>query len=195
MYDFFKKNPLENEKKLSENRVNKVKYSVLSRIEEEVPMKKRFKIKPLIVAAIMAVTAVVLAITVGAADDGQTTPYAVKINGKDVPFTVEVTRGPDYQYTYNHSDKTVTVHDETTIIKFELPEEIVVGGEREVTDIHIETVDENGLNVKLTDTGYSNYVIIYGLPFGIKKEYSKGQCCINVEYDEKKLARLKKDHS
>lgn len=194
MCDLFKKYTLENKEKLSENRVNKIKYYVLSQIEEDFPMKKRFRLKPLVILVTAAITTIILAVTVAAAGSGQTPPYSVKVNGKDIPFTVEVTRGPNYQYTYDYTNETDTAYDVTTVIKYELPEEIVVKGSREVTDIQIETFTEDGYNIASCSTGISDYEIIYGLPFGVKKEYSKGQCSINIEYSKKKLARLKKAH-
>ena len=193
MFEFFKKYPLENEKKLSHNRVNKIKYSVLSQIEEEIPMKKRFKIKPLIIAAIMAITALPLAITVGASNDEQTMPYSVKINGKAVPFTVEYTRSPNYLYNWSW-DKTVVVHDESTIIKFELPEEIVISGDNKISDIHTETYTEDGYNIMSSDYG-SDFEVMAYLKFGYEKRYSNGQYSINIEYDEKMLDKMLKNRS
>lgn len=191
MCDLFKKYPLENEKKLSPNRVNKIKFSVLSLIEEDFPMKKRFKLKPLIVTAIMAITAVVLAITVGAVNNNRHPSYSVKINGKNVPFTMETSRSSDYPLTLESEGVTVTAYDETTVIKFEYPKAIVVGDEREVTVTFVGSYynDNMGEHWKASDPisiSDGHIKLVEGL--SISREAScdyNRQFRINVEYEKK----------
>ncbi len=56
----------ENEERLPDKRVDKIKASVLSRIEEDKPMKKHFTIKPLLIAAAITATGAISALSAGA---------------------------------------------------------------------------------------------------------------------------------
>lgn len=69
MFEFFEKLEAlapENEERLPDKRVDKIKASVLSRIEEDKPMKKHFTIKPLLIAAAITATSAISAISAGA---------------------------------------------------------------------------------------------------------------------------------
>ncbi len=57
----------EKEERLPDKRVDKIKASVLSRIEEDKPMKKHFTIKPLLMAAAITATSAISALSAGAA--------------------------------------------------------------------------------------------------------------------------------
>ena len=88
MCDYFDKTPLDNEEKLSEERVQKIKASVLSRIEEEKPM-KHFSIKPFIIAAAITATGALSLITANAATDGAVMDgiaktFSFTLNGEQV---------------------------------------------------------------------------------------------------------------
>lgn len=135
MRRFFEEHKLENEglSELSENRVNKIKYSVLERVEEDKPMKKRRFIKPLLIAAAMIVTAAASSIVTLAAGNGQTT-YSVVINGKNVPYKVEIVE--EYIQYDAPWGETVPARKVEELITYEIPEEFVVeGGHRELTDV------------------------------------------------------------
>lgn len=69
MRKFFETHKLDIEG-LSEERVKKIGLSVLSRIEEK-PMKKRFKLKPLVIATAVIATLSVSVVTVNAATNGE----------------------------------------------------------------------------------------------------------------------------
>ncbi len=56
----------ENEERLPDKRLDKIKASVLSRIEEDKPMKKHFTIKPLLIAAAITATGAISALSAGA---------------------------------------------------------------------------------------------------------------------------------
>lgn len=191
MRKFFKEHGLDCQNNLSANRVNKIKYSVLSRIEEEKTMKKQFKLKTFFVAAAAAAASVgaTLAITAGAAGNGQPT-YSVKINGDEVPYSVEVTRGEDYPYTRPTDGKLLTAHDETTIIKYQLPEEIVTSGDGIVVATYALIIDENGnmVGANRSDDGYGD--VIKDLPIEHYEEVTaQRQFSIKVKYDEAWLAQ------
>ncbi len=69
MFEFFEKLEAlapENEERLPDKRVDKIKASVLSRIEEDKPMKKHFTIKPLLIAAAITATGAISALSAGA---------------------------------------------------------------------------------------------------------------------------------
>lgn len=69
MFEFFDDLAPENEERISNKRADKIKASVLSRIEEEKPMKKLFRIKPLLIAAAVMTTGAVSAVSAGAAEN------------------------------------------------------------------------------------------------------------------------------
>lgn len=73
---------------LSENRVNKIKYSVLSRVEGDKPMKKRFNLKPLIIAAVVMATMALSVVTVNAATNGEFLSRIFKTHGSNA-FTTK----------------------------------------------------------------------------------------------------------
>lgn len=195
MRSFFKEHKLDDKKSLSENRVNKIKYSVLSQIEgEERTMKKKFRIKTIIAAAAAAVVsaAATLALTAGAAGSGQPT-YSVKVNGEEVPYTVELSRGENYSYARPTDGKMLTVHDEITVIRYRLPEEIVTEGDGEVAEEITFIIDENGNCVGGDSRAIDGYdKVIKDLPVSYYEEV-KGQMQFFIEfkYDEDWLAQNK----
>lgn len=67
MFEFFDELAPENSEQISETRADKIKASVLSRIKEEKPMKKLFRIKPLVIAAAIMTTGAICAVSAGAA--------------------------------------------------------------------------------------------------------------------------------
>lgn len=76
----------------SSDGINGIKTAVLSRIEEEKPM-KHFSIKPLLIAAAITVTAAASVVTANAATDGAIVDGVVKtfkffVNGMEVEATV-----------------------------------------------------------------------------------------------------------
>jgi len=66
MFEFLETLAPENEERLPDKRVDKIKTSVLSRIEEDKPMKKHFTIKPLLIAAAITAIGAISAISAGA---------------------------------------------------------------------------------------------------------------------------------
>lgn len=101
------------EETIVEKSTEKIKTAVLSRIEEEKPM-KHFTIKPLLIAAIITATGTLSLVTANAATDGAVADSIVKtinfiVNGKNVEGTVT-------EYT---TDDGVNA----TQIEFELPED------------------------------------------------------------------------
>lgn len=69
MFEFFDDFAPENEERISNKRADKIKASVLSRIEEDKPMKKLFRIKPLLIAAAVMTYGAVSAVSAGAAEN------------------------------------------------------------------------------------------------------------------------------
>lgn len=69
MRSFFEEHKLDNDG-LSEERINNIKASVLARAEEVKPMKKRFKFKPLVIAAAVVGAMALSAVSVNAATNG-----------------------------------------------------------------------------------------------------------------------------
>ncbi|MCH5205480.1 MAG: hypothetical protein J1F09_00920 [Oscillospiraceae bacterium] len=78
MFEYFDECEFECEQ-LPDSRKSKITASVLSRIKEERPMKKHIKIKPLIIAAAVAVLAAATAITAGAL---MRAPMEIEMNGE-----------------------------------------------------------------------------------------------------------------
>lgn len=76
MFEFFEKITPENAEKISEARADRIKTSVLSRIDfdnsdkEERPMNKHIKIKPLIIAAAVATTGLTTLASANTVDGG-----------------------------------------------------------------------------------------------------------------------------
>ncbi len=192
MRSFFKEHKLNVKNSLSSNRVNKIKYSVLSQIEgEERTMKKKFRLKTMIAAAAAAVVsaAATLAITAGAAWNGQPT-YSVKINGEEVPYTVELSRGENYSYARPTDGKMLTVHDETTVIRYRLPEEIVTEGDGEAYYTATHIIDEDGNLVGADRTALVGENVVEGLPISYYAEVKSGsQFTVEVTYDADWLAQ------
>lgn len=149
MRRFFEEHRLDNDG-LSETRVKNIKTSVLARIEEDKPMKKRFKFKPFVIAAAMIATAAASAIVTSAAGNGQPT-YLITINGNRVPWSVETVE-EDIQYTMPSGEK-IAAHKTEELVTYEIPEEFVVpGGNRKVTEVKGEiTAAESG-----------NQLMVYG---------------------------------
>ena len=101
------------EEAIAEKSTENIKTAVLSRIEEEKPM-KHFTIKPLLIAAVITATGALSLVTANAATDGAVADSIVKtinfiVNGKNVEGTVT-------EYT---TDDGVNA----TQIEFELPED------------------------------------------------------------------------
>lgn len=149
MRRFFEEHKLDNDG-LSKARVKNIKTSVLARIEEDKPMKKRFKFKPFVIAAAMIAMAAASAIATSAAGNGQPT-YLITINGNRVPWSVETVE-EDIQYTMPSGEK-IAAHKTEELVTYEIPEEFVVpGGNRKVTEVKGEiTAAESG-----------NQLMVYG---------------------------------
>ena len=101
------------EETITEKSTENIKTAVLSRIEEEKPM-KHFTIKPLLIAAVITATGALSLVTANAATDGAVVDGIVKtinfiVNGKEVEGTMT-------EYT---TDDGVNA----TQIEFELPED------------------------------------------------------------------------
>lgn len=92
------------EEKTADKSAENIKTAVLSRIEEEKPM-KRFNIKPLLIAAAITATGAVSIVTANAATDGAVMDGLAKtfsfiLNGEEVQGTVtEYTVGDDGEVT------------------------------------------------------------------------------------------------
>lgn len=127
-----------------------IKTAVLSRIEEEKPMKKRFKIKPLIIAAAMLATAALSAVVTSAAGNGQPT-YIITVNGEEVPWSVETVE-EEIQYEAPWGETLDAIKTEE-LVTYEIPERFVIpGGNRKVTEVSGEiTAAESG-----------NQLMVYG---------------------------------
>ena len=133
MRRFFEEHRLDNVDCLPEERINNVKTSVLARIEEDKPVKKKFRFKLLIIAAAMLITAAASSIVTLAAGNGQTT-YSVVINGNKVPYKVEIVE--EYIQIDAPWGETVPARKVEELITYEIPEEFIVeGGHRELTDV------------------------------------------------------------
>lgn len=131
MYRFFKHCKLNED--ISEERRASVKSSVLSRMnQEELPMKKHFSIKPLLIAAAVSATAVASLATANAATDGAvmdgiTKTVKLMFNGQEVEGEL----------------KTYTTDDGTNVEEFtiSIPDDDKLVGED--GEIYFE-IDENG---------------------------------------------------
>lgn len=138
MYNFFKHCKMHDAENISEERISAVKSSVLSQVnqsEEDIPMKKHFSVKPLLIAAAVSATAVASVATANAATDGAimdgiSKTFTFMLNGREV--TGEIT-----SYTTDGDAE----------IKFEIdiPDGDLVNG-----DEFAITIDEDG-NVKQVD--------------------------------------------
>lgn len=99
----------------AEKSAENIKTAVLSRIEEEKPM-KHFTIKPLLIAAAVTATAAVSVVTANAATDGAVMDGIAKtfsfiLNGEEVEGTIK-------EYTVGDDGK-------VTEIEMELPDDVV----------------------------------------------------------------------
>lgn len=120
MFEFFDELAPENLEQVSEIRADKIRSSVFSRIEEEKPMKKHFGIKPLIIAAAVAVTGAASVVTANAATDGAVAEKLTKtisfvLNGEKVNGEVTV---------YETEDGV-----DTTEVQIDLPDNVLCGEE------------------------------------------------------------------
>ena len=115
MRRFFEEHKLDNDG-LSEERINNIKASVLTRTEEVMPMKKRFKFKPLVIAAVIVGTMALSVVTVNAATNGEFLNGIFKTHGSnafttkygDIYIDVEACRKEDggsrYEINFKYSD-------------------------------------------------------------------------------------------
>ena len=118
MYKFFKHCKMHGGENITEERLSAIKSSVLSQVnqsEEDKPMKKHFSIKPLIIAAAVAVTGAASVVTANAATDGAVAEQFAKI----FKYTVG-----DNEYT-----GTVTIYENVdgatiTEVNVEVPDDI-----------------------------------------------------------------------
>lgn len=185
MRSFFEEHKLDTDS-LSEERVNNIKTSVLARAEEVKPMKKRKFLKPLIIAATVAVTAAISTIAVGASSNGEPS-YSVRINGENVPFTVEEMEEKATTFTFMGTGETIDAYETGYVIKYELPEEIVLSDNREVTYTHKEVCAADSGNIVSSYGGFEDGHIkkLPGLPFGTSVKYNTffNTTTIEIEYD------------
>lgn len=185
MRRFFEEHRLDNDG-LSEDRVSSIKRSVLSRVEGVKPLKKRKYIKPLVIAAALTATAAVSTIAVGAASNGEPT-YSVKINGENVPFTVEEFEKKDVTFTFEATGDTIDAYETGIIIKYELPEEIVISDSRQVTYSEINVCAADDGRPLSSYGGFSDGHIekLPGLPFStsVKNSWLFNMTTIEIEYD------------
>lgn len=125
----------------AEKSAENIKTAVLSRIEEEKPM-KHFTIKPLLIAAAVTATAAVSVVTANAATDGAVMDGIAKtfsfiLNGEKVEGTIK-------EYTVGDDGK-------VTEIEMELPEDVL--GDN--TTIIIEGDDGEAQIIANSDVGYA----------------------------------------
>lgn len=111
---------MHNGENISEERISAIKSSVLSRVnqsEEDIPMKKHFSVKPLIIAAAVSATAVASIATANAATDGAiingiTKTFTFMLNGHEVEgeiMTYTDSDGNDVaELTISNSDELTT---------------------------------------------------------------------------------------
>ncbi|MDE7362847.1 MAG: hypothetical protein K2N38_13040 [Oscillospiraceae bacterium] len=186
MRRFFEEHKLDNSNGFSKKRVKKIRHSVLARVEEDKSVKKRRFIKPLIIAAAIAVTAAASTLAVGASSNGEPS-YAVRINGENVPFTVEVIDGEAITYTFEATGETIDAYETGVVIKYELPEEIVIGDSREVTYTSKEicAADDGRVVSGYDHTEDGHIEKLPGLPFrtSVKHNGFFNTLTIDVEYD------------
>lgn len=105
MYKFFESCAIQDEEKLSGERTDKIKALVLSRIEEEKPMKKHFGIKPLVIAAAVTAASAASLVTAnassnGAISEGISRVITLIIDGQEVTGEYNV-----YKYSDGNDDE------------------------------------------------------------------------------------------
>lgn len=123
------------EEKTSDKSAENIKTAVLSRIEEEKPM-KRFNIKPLLIAAAITATGAVSIVTANAATDGAVMDGLAKtfsfiLNGEEVQGTIT-------EYAVGDDGK-------ASQIEFDLPDDTDGNG------MHIIVEGEGGDGFKILD--------------------------------------------
>lgn len=133
MFEFFETLAPENEERLSDKRADKIKASVLSRIEEDKPMKKHFRIKPLLIAAIISAVAVGSAVITSAATDSGL--FKLQINGQVIESDVDLSE----------------------IDVFNQPQGLKLTFDEETGEVAVEPVDE-GANVFYISLTMSNSI-------------------------------------
>ncbi len=127
MFEFFDTLAPENAEQISETRADKIKASVLSRIKEERPMKKHFRIKPFVIAAAVSLTAASV-ITISAMGAKINADVVTNVNGE------EISEG-SYQYD-QHEGEIILLPEELRVeeydheivehISFVMPREIYI---------------------------------------------------------------------
>ena len=179
MFEFFDTISPENEEQISETRTQKIKASVLSRIEEEKPMKKHFSIKPFVIAAAIMTTGAVSVLGASAATKNtsdRTAPITITYQQTDSAGL------PGVSYTYKALGEIGTIE----ITEKNIPEEVKLGiitlsdGEEwavEVCDIEevwtddedmeiiYKTVDEDGAEIFKTAKAKAIYGTIDSFDF------------------------------
>lgn len=159
MYKFFSKHKPYGGEIIPKERLFAIKSSVLSRVnqsEEDIPMKKHFSVKPLIIAAAISTTAVTSLITANAASDLSTDKHITKETQPDVTKNNTTTAPAD------------TIEDENTYNKLE---------ENDVKDIDV-TVDGQKATAlfqsyKHDDGKETSWLFIYD---NIDSDWGRGFC-------------------
>lgn len=121
MFEFLDEFAPENPEQISQTRVDRTKTSVLSKIEnddpdkydkEELPMKKHFAIKPFLIAAAVAVTGAVSAVSAGAAENSNISDLTLpKVEAPVITEPTEVVNSevmPDVSYYYGNDPELET---------------------------------------------------------------------------------------
>lgn len=132
------------EETTTDKNAENIKTAVLSRIEEEKPM-KRFTIKPLIIAAAITATGALSLVTANAATDGAvmegiTKTFSFILNGEEMEGTVT-------EYTVGDDGKVAE-------IDIELPDNAAANG----ITITIEGDDVDGMTILNSDKlAFTNY--------------------------------------
>ena len=116
MFEFFDTISPENEEQISETRTQKIKASVLSRIEEEKPMKKHFSLKPFVIEAAIMTTGAVSVLGASAATKNT--------SDRTVPVTITYQQTdsadlPGVSYTYKALAEIGTIE-----LTKDIPEEV-----------------------------------------------------------------------
>ncbi len=133
MFEFLETLAPENEERLPDKRVGKIKASVLSRIEEGKPMKKHFRIKPLVIAAIISTVAAATVIGTSAAMDSGL--FKLQVNGQVIESDVDLSE----------------------VNEFNQPQGLKLTFDEETGEVAVEPVDE-GANVFYYSLTISNSI-------------------------------------
>lgn len=166
MFEFFDDLAPENEERLSDKRADKIKTCVLSRIEEDKPMKKHFRIKPFVIAAAITATGAASVVTANAATDGAVVnglskTFSFFINGEEVSGTITA---------YEKSDGTVTC------VELDIPDGAlsddtvgyIVLDEDESDNITVTPIESEGLPVAIS-FDEDNFTAVWESPEGLDK--------------------------